>query len=389
MMNKQLPVQRYIKKALSLIFKGFNGMVTFVGRSWMHFACAVQGVLLVCVLGFWLISLVAEKGGQKFSKDSLPPAPVEAQKVYTGKFEQTSILAGSVQAPSHVVLKSPIEGRIKKVVVPPGQNVQKGAVLFVFEDAIYKAEVQESEAQLAVAEARYKRDVALGKKSARSAKDVEESAGQVGVQRALIAKRRAMLDRTVVRAPFSGRVGIHSLTEGSYLRQGDEIVALTEPESLNLDFCIPERYLDSVNKGDEVRFSVDSAEGQVFSAFVSHMDAQAHPVRHCVRCRAQVDSPGTLLRHGLYARVQVVTRVNDGVIIAPQAAVETRGTTNYVYVVDGGKAHYRSVKVGGRSGDNVEVLRGLSANEDVIIAGQIRVQDGFPVFVVSPKVLST
>lgn len=388
-MNKKMPIQHYLKKALTLLARGAGGMVTFVGKSWTHFVCAVQGVLLVCFVGFWLVGFMAEKSNQKFSKDSLPPVPVEVQKVYSGKFEQNSVLAGSVQAPGHVILKSPIEGRVKKVVVPPGTQVQKGDALFIFEDAVYKAEVQESEAQLAVAEARYKRDVALGKKSARSAKEVEESAGQVGVQRALIERRKAMLAKTVVRAPFAGTVGIHSLTEGSYLKQGDDIVALTEPDRLNLDFCIPERYLDAVHRGDEVHFSVDSAEGQVFAAFVSHMDAQAHPVRHCVRCRARVDAPSNLLRHGLYARVQVVTRVNDGVVIAPQAAVETRGTSNYVYVVEGGKARHRNVKIGGRSGDNVEVLRGLSSDEDVIIAGQIRVQDGFPVFVVSPKVLST
>ena len=127
----------------------------------------------------------------------------------------------------------------------------------------------------------------------------------------------------------------------------------------------------------------------MFTGVIDEVDALAHPVKHCVRCRAHVDSDSELLRHGFYARVQVVTRVNDNVVIAPQAAVESRGTSNYVYILEDNKARHRNVKVGARSGDNVEILRGLSPGETVIVAGQIRIQDGFPVFVVPPKVLSS
>ena len=388
--NKQSSfVVKYTSKAMQFFAKSFNFLMKFVGKSWVHFACAIQIVALLSAGAFWLASSMNKRSGQKFSKDSLPAAPVEVQKVYAGKFEQSSTLAGSVQAPQYVALKSPIEGRLKKVFARPGAEVKKGDPLFLFEDEMFRADLGEAQAQLAVAEARYKRDVALGKKAARSAKDVEESAGHVAVQRATVAKRKAALERAVVKSPFNGRIGIHSLTEGAYLRQGDEIVAVTESQDLNLDFCIPERHLDSVRKGDEVRFMVDSAEGQVFSAFVQELDSLAHPVRHCVRCRAHIDGVSSLLRHGLYARVQVVTRTNDNVVIAPQSAVETRGTSNYVYVVSDGKALHRNVKVGWRSGDDVEILRGLSPGEDVIVAGQIRIQDGFPVFVVPPKVLST
>jgi len=376
---------KFLVKIGGFAGRGFGWFIQFVGRSWLHFVCVVQAFILLIATVYWVVGLLSVKKVQKFAKDSLPPAPIEVQTVYKGTFEQKSTLAGTIQAPQHVLLKASIEGRLKRVAAKSGQIVKKGDVLFSFEDEVYKAEVQEAEAQLQLLESRYKRDIALGKKSARTAKDVEESAGQVAVQRANLEKRRAMLGRTVVRAPFSGVVGIHSLTEGAYLRPGDDMVGITQSDSVNLDFCVPEKYLDAIKKGQEVRFGVDSVVGQMFSASVEEVDSQAHPVRHCVRCRARVDGSSDALRHGLYARVQFTTRMNEGVVIAPQSAVEARGTSSYVYVVEDNKARHRNVKVGGRSGDNVEILSGLSEGDIVIVAGQIRIQDGFPVFVVPPK----
>ncbi|MCY4413721.1 MAG: efflux RND transporter periplasmic adaptor subunit [Alphaproteobacteria bacterium] len=377
----------FIKK-VGNVFKGvIVGLMKLIGSTWMHFFFAIQTTLLLAILVTWSVAKFSRKETKAFDRSTLPPTPVEVQEVHLTSFEQESVLTGSLSAPEHVALKTELPGRLKEIVVKPNIDVQKGDTLFVFEDSMAKAELQESEARLRLAQAKYKRDLALRQKAAKSLKDVEETAAQVAVAQANFAKSKAALDRTVIKAPFDGRVGLYTMSPGAFIRSEEELVTLASTDPLHLTFCVPEKYLDSIHQGDEVRFSVDSAKGYEFSAQLTEIDAQSHPTQHCVRCRAQLANNVATLRHGLYARVRVKTRVNENVIVAPQSAIETRGTNSFVYVVEDGKVHHRNVRIGGRSGGNVEILSGLSEGDKVVTAGQLRIQDGFPVFVIPPKLL--
>lgn len=360
-------------------------LMAFVGKGWLHFFVAVQCVILAGFGVYYLKKEFFVEQVKKFDKNSLPQAPVEVVNAAKTTFEDKVTLLGKIVGDKHVVIKSEIDGRLKTIPLEENVSVDKGKVLFTMEDAVYKAELAEARAQLALSEAKLKRDTALAQRNAKAAKEVEEAAAQVDVYRATVEKRKAALDRTVIRAPFPGTVGMRTLSEGAWVRPGDELVSITSSGS-SLEFCLPEKYLDSLDAGDGVVFETDSAEGRRFTAKVTHVDAHSHPHQHCVRCRASVKVPPSVpLRHGMYARVHVVTRRNEDVVVVPQSAVETRGKISFVYVVDGDKAAQKLVRLGGRSGDKIEILGGLNEGDQVITAGQMKIQDGFPVYVLPPK----
>ncbi len=366
----------------------FKGMFSFIGRSWLHFFCAVQILALSAVTGYWVKGRYFSEPIKKFDRATLPPSPVEVVTAARTTFEDKITLLGKVLGDKMVVLRPEIDGRVKSIAMKENAPVRKGDLLFLLEDAVYKAELAEAKAQLALAQAKMKRDKALAQRNAKAAKDVEEAEANVQVVLANVEKRKANLERTRIIAPFDGTVGMKQLSEGAWVRPGDELATVASP-GLVLEFCVPEKYLESVSAGDPLWFGVDSSEGRQVQATVSHVDAHSHAQQHCVRCRAEVKNYNELpLRHGMYSRVQLVTRRNEDVIVLPQSAVETRGKISFVYIVnDEDRVEQKLVTIGSRSGDHIEILGGVSEGMRVVTAGQMKIQDGFPVYVLPPKCL--
>lgn len=318
--------------------------------------------------------LAQGKGGMQ-----MPPTAVETAKPKLDAVLETVSAVGSLRAAESVVMKPELAGRIEKVHFEEGQRVAKGDPLFTLDGSLMRAEVREWEATVAMTQREAARAAELIQKKLTSQSDVDakNSANQVNMARLSSAKTR--LEKTVIRAPFSGIVGLRQVSPGAYVDIGDPLVTLTQVDPLKLDVRVPEVQLARVAAGQKLTAELDAFPGQKFTGQVAAVDPQIDPKERSVVLRASLANPDGKLRPGLFARVAIELGKRENAMQIPEQALWPQGEKQMVYVVKDGKADLVEVKIGARKAGWVEIVSGLTPQSEVITAGQLKIGPGAPV----------
>jgi len=190
---------------------------------------------------------------------------------------------------------------------------------------------------------------------------------------------RARLDKTDVRAPFSGILGLRRVSPGDYVTPGQDLVNIEDIDPLKVDFRVPERYLANLSAGQRIRVRVDAFPDRSFEGRVYAVDPQIDPAGRSIAIRARIDNPERVLRPGLFARVRLIVDERPNALVIPEQAIVPRGERRYVFRVKDGKAVLTEVRVGQRRQGSVEVVEGLSEGDTVVTAGQLKIRDGVSV----------
>jgi membrane fusion protein, multidrug efflux system len=320
-------------------------------------------------------------------KRDIPQSIVEALPVELGTFETFVSVVGTLKANESIVVRPEVEGKIKEVRFKSGDPVNKGDVLVVLEDAVYRALKKEAQAKVDLYQGKYTRAKILYERRSGTLKEKEEMEAQLAISKAELEKATSQLKKTVIRAPFSGIVGFKTISPGAYVRAGEDLVTLDELDPMSIDFRVAENMIDKVQAGKVVLVEVDGFPDNVFEATIDAVDSNIDPMGHSIRVRAQLTNKEELFKPGLFGKVKLLVSSHEDVIMVPESAVESRGNQEYVYRVEDGKARYTVVKTGGRNGEKVEVLSGLEPGQTVVVAGQMKIQDKWPVVAVPPYVL--
>jgi membrane fusion protein (multidrug efflux system) len=224
----------------------------------------------------------------------------------------------------------------------------------------------------------------LIEKKLTSQSDVDAKISANAVNQARLSSAKTRLDKTVIRAPFTGIVGLRQVSPGAYVAIGDPLVTLTQVDPLKLDVRVPEIYLARVAPGQKLTAELDAFPGQKFAGAVAAVDPQLDPNGRSVVLRASLANPDGRLRPGLFARVTLELGKRENALQIPEQALWPQGEKQMVYVVKDGKAELVEVKIGARKAGWVEILSGLTAQSEVITAGQLKIGPGAPVAPVPP-----
>jgi len=302
---------------------------------------------------------------------------------------------GSLHARQSVVLRPELVGRITALNFKDGGSVQKGQILVQFDDLLQRAEVQQMQAQLAIAQANYKRTQELVAAHFMAQQTLDTSAANLQVAQAQLALSQARLSRMAVRAPFAGTAGIRLVNVGDYVKDGVDLVALEDTRQMLVDYRLPERYGSKVKAGQMVEVTLDALPGRAFKAVVQAVDPLLDVNGRSVGVRAVLNGASEGMRSGMFARVTTVFSVNDAALVVPEEAIVPQGNRQLVYKLvkpepganlptDAQWVSLRQeVKLGVRRQGKVEIVDGLKEGETVVLAGQQRLQkDGSPVRVV-------
>lgn len=320
-------------------------------------------------------------------KRDIPQVLVEALPVELGTFETFISVVGTLKANESIVLRPEIEGIIKDVRFKSGDQVSKGDILFVLEDGIYRALKKEAQARVDLYKGKYERAKILYERKAGTLKEQEEMFSQLTIAQAELDKANKQLRKTTIRAPFKGVVGFKTISPGAYVRPGEDLVTLDDLDPMSIEFRVAENMLDKLQMGKTVQIEVDGFPDNIFEGTIEAVDSNVDPMGHSIRVRALLGNKDDLFKPGLFGKVKILVSAHDDVIMVPETAIESRGSQQYVYRVEDGKARYTPVKTGGRNGEKVEILAGLEPGQSVIVAGQMKVQDKWPVMAVPPYVL--
>jgi membrane fusion protein (multidrug efflux system) len=204
----------------------------------------------------------------------------------------------------------------------------------------------------------------------------------MGTARAALELQRVRLSKHVIKAPFSGRVGLRKVSPGSFIGIGTTIVNLEKIDVLKVDFKLPELFLPSVSEGQMVDVVVDAHPGRTFEGEIYAIDPQVDVNGRALALRAKMKNTDLLLRPGQVARVLVKGKQKREVVLAPESAIVPRSGETFVFRIDHGKAVEVKVKLGERRGAEVEIVEGLLPNALVVTAGQLKLRNGVAVEVV-------
>jgi membrane fusion protein (multidrug efflux system) len=308
--------------------------------------------------------------------------PVEAIKVTVETAQREALAIGTFRSFESVVIRPEVTGRVLDLPFREGDKVTRGQVMVRLDDSVERATLTQAEARLILAKANFARAQTLVARDAGTVKALDEARSGLATAEADITLAKARLEKMSIIAPFDGIAGLRRVSVGDYLSPGAEVVNLEQIDPLKIDFRIPEIFLPAVKDGAEIRVTVDAFPGRSFTGRIYAINPLIDQAGRSIVVRARIDNPGDILRPGLFARVSVTLAVRENAIFVPEQSIIPIGDRSFVYRVVDGKIVNTPVRLGLRRNAAVEVLEGLSPGDQVVTAGQLKVQPGRNVTVV-------
>jgi membrane fusion protein (multidrug efflux system) len=334
------------------------------------------------------VALLAACGGKKDEAAAggppggMPPLPVEVATIVPQKLAGGLSTVGSLRADETVVMRPEVAGRIVRIHFTEGGNVVAGQPLFTLDSSLAQAALNEAAANLAIARSANSRAERLNKDRLIAGADYDLARAQVAVEQARVASAQATLAKLVLKAPFTGEVGLRNVAEGDVVSAGQELVTLVRIDPMEIDFSLPESALGQLHTGQRVSATVDAFAGDTFAGTIVAIDPVIDANTRSAHLRARIDNPDGRLRPGQFAQLQVDTGTGAAdALLVPEQALMQDGDTRYVFTVVDGKARRTEIKTGARVPGQVQVVAGLKAGDVVITAGQSKpmMGDGLPV----------
>ncbi len=307
--------------------------------------------------------------------------PVKAEPVQISKVTDEVTAVGSLLAEESVIIRPEIDGRIINLHFEEGQTVSAGQRLVSIDASEFAAQLAAIEADLRTEEQRFDRAQELFQQKFISKEALDVQRGSVERLKARVDEARARVAKTVIRAPFSGTVGLRMISPGAYVKAGNDIVRLESIGTIKADFRIPEVFMSRVRPGQEIAIRLDAYPGEDFRGRVYAVEPVVDEQTRTVLMRARVPNKSNKLKPGMFVRVAVTMGTRPNAITVPEQALWPQGQDNFVFRVVEGKAALTKVQLGNREPGRVEIAGGLSPTDVVVIEGQIKLRDGAPVTV--------
>ncbi|EKV29828.1 putative Co/Zn/Cd efflux system membrane fusion protein [Caenispirillum salinarum AK4] len=323
--------------------------------------------------------LAAPTAGQ--AQDKPQGLPVEAVPVRVQPMTDELLVVGSLLANESTVIRPEIAGRVEEISFDEGGRAEKGQLLVKLDDDSRAAELKRAEANLSLSQRNFNRAEELYRRQNLPVSSRDEALAKLRADEAALELARVNMEKTELRAPFSGLLGLRQVSVGDYVRAGDAIVNLEDVDPIKVDFRVPEVFAHRLETGQSIRMRVDAVPGETFEGTVYAIDPQVDVQGRSVLLRARVPNMDGPLRPGMFARVTLVLDERPNALVVPEEALIPQGTSQMVYKVVDGMVEAQPVTIGQRRKGIVEVTGGLSEGDTVITAGQIKVRPGQPVTV--------
>ena len=316
-----------------------------------------------------------------------PPRPmsVEAVPAVMMPVNDEVTAVGSLQSNEAVVIRSEIAGRIATIHFQEGKTVNAGDLLFSLDASEYQAQHAQSSVSMKLAEMNFNRAKELREKSLISQQEFDDTSAKLEEARAKLAIDQSRLEKTSIRAPFNGVLGVRSVSPGAYIKPGEDLVMLEDIDPIKVEFRIPETYSRQVKRGQHITVRVDAYPGEIFNGNVYVIDTRMDTQTRTMLLRGRIPNTKKNLRPGMFARVALILATRSNALVVPEQALVPFGGDQFVYRVVDGKALQTRVEPGRRMDGKVEIKSGVNADDSVVTAGQMKLRDGMPVTVLDNK----
>lgn len=282
---------------------------------------------------------------------------------------------GTARANEAVEITSKASNVVTAVKFHDGERVQRGQVLVELDGAQARADLAAADAERADSASQVKRSRELLNTKVVSEAQYEQLEATLKANEARVDAARSRVADTVIRAPFTGRVGLRRVSVGSLVNPGTTITTLDDSTVIKVDFAVPENFLAGLKEGLQVYATAAAFPKREFAGRVDSIDSRVDPVSRSVTVRALVPNADLALKPGMFLNVRLARDEREALMI-PEAALMPEQSRQFLYVVEGGRAIRREVRIGRREPGRVEVVAGLRPGERVIVEGTQKVREG-------------
>jgi RND family efflux transporter MFP subunit len=347
----------------------------------------VMSALVVAAIPLSFLSGACRRGnGSGTSPAEKPPVAVETAKALAGTLMEGIDVVGTLEPKNATEVKSEYPGTVTEVLVTEWVPVKRGQLLARLDARESEAAFLLARAQLENAEREYERAIGLEKAGLLTAQGLEAARTARDAAHAQQLAAEARRDKGTIRAPMDGMIASRSVNVGDHA--GDlPLFRIVDNRRFDLTVAVPASRLSFVKVGQELAFTSESVPGETFSGRVAFINPAADSASRTFRVIAEVANAGGKLRSDIFVRGRIVTGKREGVIQVPREALlawDVEAKRAELYSIAGGKASRREVTTGTATGDQVEIVSGLSAGEEVATRGAFNLRDGDRVLVSTP-----
>ncbi|WP_068828169.1 efflux RND transporter periplasmic adaptor subunit [Pseudomonas sp. BMS12] len=366
-------------------------------------------LIMLGVVVLVVLALAAYKGFSIYQQIQMFSAPQPAISVSAATAEekpwQSRLPAiGTLKAFQGVDLTAEVEGTVKEVLFQSGEKVTLGQPLLQLDSEVEMAILATAEAVRSLARVEFERGKNLITRQAISKSEYDRLNAELLKAEASVSQLKAQLDKKRILAPFAGTIGIRQVDTGDYLSPGNPFATLQDLSKLYVDFFLPEQDYPQLAIGQQVRIGVAAYPGEVFTGEISALNPKVEETTRNVQVRAMLPNPDSKLLPGMFANLEVLLPGEKSQVLVPETAITYTLYGNSVYVIgeqkdeqdqvvkdDQGQVQLvverRFVTTGERRDGQVLVLKGLKAGEQVVTAGQLKLDNGAHVKVIDDQAL--
>jgi membrane fusion protein (multidrug efflux system) len=349
-------------------------------------------LLTICLMVSFFL-LTGCKGSRTSSRETDNQSdkffPVEVTKPSFEKVLHTLEAVGSFLPKDEVAVGAEVAGKINKLHIDEGSPVKTNQPLLAIDDEKFRLEVEETKAQLEEAQARLKnsqtnlnRMTSLFQDAIIGQNDFDDAQTQVSLNRAVVEKLQARLNRskkslrdTRVVAPIDGIISQRMVSIGEYVKVGAILVKVVDSNPLKLVFSLPEKNAVEIKTGQKVSISTHAYPGKIFEGTIYFINPKVDENTRTIEVKAWVDNSDYKLRPGFFVNVTVFLGEKRSLVL-PESAVVVREGKVIVMVVEDGRIVYQKITPGFRFDGKVEILDGISTDDDIVFYGRNEISEG-------------
>jgi RND family efflux transporter MFP subunit len=330
------------------------------------------------------------------AENAPPPATVSAELARAEFLGAPLQAVGSLDAVNSTSVSSEVGGTVQDIRFQSGQSVRRGDTLVILSRSSEAADTALALATLRNAQRDLDRAQQLLKDGWLTKSTYDQRLAARDQARAQVERANSETGKRVVRAPFSGRLGIRSVNLGDYVAPGQALVTLQTVDPIYATAAVPEQALGQLRVGQSVSVAVDSLPGRTFTGRITSRDSGVDPATRTIRVQATLTNADGALTAGMYAKFLVAVPNQRQVVTVPETAVAFSLSGSTIYVLERDKAgdgiftaRQRLVRTGNTMAGRVEILSGISARDLIVTNGQVKLYDGAQAQVVSAQVVAT
>jgi membrane fusion protein (multidrug efflux system) len=283
---------------------------------------------------------------------------------------------GTAYARESTTIASTVTERVVRLNFRDGEYVRRGQVIAELARSEETAGLNEAQARVTEAQQQLDRLRQLQQRGFATNARVDEQVAAVNSARAQAGAVQAQIGDRVIRAPFSGVVGLRRISPGATVTAGTEIATISDLSQIKLDFSLPETFLSAMQVGQAIEARAAAYPDDLFRGSVESIEPTIDPVTRSVMVRAVLPNPDARLKPGMLLTVNVITNPRSALAV-PELSLVAERDRNFVFKIDAESTALKTpVEVGVRQEGMIEVKRGLAAGDRIVAEGTIKVRDG-------------